>query len=76
MASLALHLPDTLLNPKVTRLRLDRLLFEPLPRAPLIQGNMLSRQRWETGVMEMSDLLDFFQVWRQRSFLLNFCIPV
>ena len=60
IASPALHLLDTILNLKVTWLRLDRLLLEPLPGAPLIQGNMLSRRRGETGVMEMSDLHYFF----------------
>ena len=76
MASPVLHLPDTILNPKVTRLRLDRLLLEPLLRAPLIQGSTLSRRRGETGVRDMSDLHYFFQVWRERSFPLNFIIPV
>ena len=76
MASPAFHLPETLL-PKVTRLGLDRLLLEPLPGAPLIQGNRLSRWRGETGVLEMSDiLLVFLQDWRQRSIVLNFCVPI
>ena len=76
MASPALYLMDTLQNPKFTRLRLDRLLLKPLPGAPLIQGNMLSRWRGETGVMKLSNIHDFLKGWRQRSFQLNFCVPV
>ena len=42
----------------------------------MIKGNRLGRWRGETGVMKLSDIHAYLKGWRQRSFLLNFYIPV